>query len=879
MADYKIVGEVLAKRPARLSMSSKSPGNGPQNGKQAGKQAGDKTAGAKTVGGAMAGADAVGAETTAGQQALEDALSALRASRRVGNNIVRWHVLPAEPARYAPLPEGLDPVVAEALHARGIDRLYTHQAEAIAATLAGRNVVVVTPTASGKTLCYNVPVLQRLVERPQARALYLFPTKALAQDQYAGLHALTESMGRDVRVYTFDGDTPMAARQAIRQAGQIVVTNPDMLHAGILPNHAKWLRLFENLETVVIDELHNYRGVFGSHVANVIRRLKRICKFYGSNPRFICCSATVANPLQMAETLVGEPFDIVDKNGAPRGERVLIFYNPPVVNRELGIRASSVKEARRIALRFLERGIQTIVFARSRVDVEILTTYLRRALQRAGGDPSRVQGYRGGYLPSERREIERGVRDGRVLGVVSTNALELGIDIGALQAAVLCGYPGSIASTWQQGGRAGRKQQTAVMVLVATSSPLNQYLMEHPEYFIGASPEQGILNPDNLLVMQSHLKCALAEIPMADGETFGPATEALLEDLDSQRLARHSGGAWHWANEAYPAGEISLRVATPQNFIIHDSSDRNRVLGEMDYESAQELLHPQAIYLHQGTTYCVDELDWAGRKAYVRQVKADYYTDAVTQSELLVLHVDQTEPATAPPEQAQTPAISPANGPDGPAAAPSSLPPTSSFTSTSSLKSFSSLPPDPDARFQSLLSRNFGEVRVNATVPRFKKIMFETQESIGYGEVNLPPYELHTEAAWWTFRAETKAWLERQGLDLGAGLHGLAWLAGNVAPLFVMSDPRDLRCLAMARSPFDGLPAIYLYDRVPGGIGLARKAFGLDRQIFRAALEVASGCRCRDGCPSCVGPEMEPGTKPRTSALALLKALLIQNSE
>jgi DEAD/DEAH box helicase domain-containing protein len=774
------------------------------------------------------------------QQAIADALAALRGSRRIANNVTRWHTIAAQPAQFAPFPAALDPALVEVLRAQGIEQLYSHQAEAIERTLAGENVVVVTPTASGKTLCYNLPILQRLIERPQSRALCLFPTKALSHDQYGGLYEMTravqEKNGRDIRVFTFDGDTPMAARKAIRAAGQIVVTNPDMLHAGILPNHTKWIKLFENLETVVIDELHNYRGVFGSHVANVIRRLRRICRFYGSDPRFICCSATIANPGQMAERLVGEPFTAIDRNGAPRGERVLVFYNPPVVNRELGIRASSVKEARRVAMRFLERGLQTIVFARSRIRVEILTTYLRRAMRRLGRDPRAIQGYRGGYLPNERRDIERGIKSGEVLGVVSTNALELGIDIGSLQAAVLCGYPGTIASAWQQGGRAGRKQQTAVMVLVAGSSPLNQYLMEHPEYFLEASPEQGILNPDNVLILQSHLKCAVNEIPFAAGETFGPGTEALLEFLEDRRVVRRSGDKWHWSSDAYPAEEISLRTSTPQNFIIHDKTDNNRVLGEVDYDSAQELLHPQAIYIHRGVTYYVDELDWEGRKAHVRQVTADYYTDAIAKSDLVVLHVDQTEPLAEP-----TPI---------------------------------DVHLDPPAPFHPLLSRNFGDLRVDITVPRFKKVKFETQESIGYGDVVLPQYELHTEGAWWTLHPETKLWLERQGLDLGAGLHGLAWLVGNVAPLFVMSDPRDLRCHAMVRSTFDGLPALYLYDRVAGGIGLARRAYGLDRQIFRAALEVAAGCRCAEGCPSCVGPELEIGARARTSARTLLAAIL-----
>ena len=783
----------------------------------------------------MTSATATSPETD--QTTIEEVLAALRGSRRLAANVAHWHVVPAQEAEYAPFPERLAPEIREVLRDQGIERLFCHQAEAIGRNLAGEHVVVVTPTASGKTLCYNAPVLQRLLERPESRALYLFPTKALSHDQYHGLYELTGALGREIKVYTFDGDTPSAARRAIRSAGQIVVSNPDMLHAGILPHHTKWVRLFENLETVVIDELHQYRGVFGSHVANVIRRLRRICAFYGSSPRFICCSATVANPDQMAEQLIGERFSVVDRNGAPRGERVLIFYNPPVVNKELGIRASSVKEARRVALRFLERGLQTIVFARSRMRVEILTKYLKRAAARLRLDPRRVRGYRGGYLPNERREIERGLRSGEILGVVSTNALELGIDIGALQAAVLCGYPGTIASTWQQGGRAGRKQQTAVMVMIATSSPLDQFLMSHPEYFLGASPEHGIMNPDNILILSEHLKCAINEAPLRDDEAFGPAfPAALVEYLEQQQTVRRSGRLYHWSSDSFPAEGVSLRSATPQNFIVHNQSDGGRVLAEVDYDSAQELIHPHAIYMHQGRTFYVDELDWERRKAFVRAVRADYYTDAITKSDLFVLHVDQSEPAQTPGGAA------PAQpGPDG---------------------------------FSPLLSRNFGEVRVDITVPKFKKVKFETQESIGYGDINLPQYELPTQAAWWTLRAETKPWLEGCGLDLGGALKGLAWVLGNVASLYVMSDRRDMPALAMVRSTFDGLPAIYLYDRVPGGIGLARRAFGMDRQILRAARDVVGECRCNQGCPSCVGPPIEIGDKARASAAALLDAIL-----
>lgn len=766
------------------------------------------------------------------QQTIEEILAQLRGAGRIHRNIVRWHKLDAAPAQYASFPDRLSPELIEVLRGEGYGQLYTHQAEATERSLAGEHVVVVTPTASGKTLCYNLPVLQRLYEREEARALYLFPTKALSHDQYRNLHTMTEQLGRELKVYTFDGDTPAAARRSIRTAGQIVLTNPDMLHAGILPNHTRWIKLFENLETIVIDELHQYRGVFGSHVANVIRRLKRICAFYGSSPRFICCSATIANPGAMAEQLIEEPVTVISKNGAPRGERQVIMYNPPVVNHELGIRASAVKEARRLALRFIERGLQTIVFAPSRIRVEILTTYLKRAMRRLGQRDDRIRGYRGGYLPRERREIEEGIKTGQVLGVVSTNALELGIDIGSLQVAVLTGFPGTIASTWQQGGRAGRKGQTAVMVLVANSSPVNQFLMQHPEYLLEASPEEGILNPDNVMILVSHLKCAVNELPMACDETYGGlAQTTLLDYLADENIMRRVGDRYHWASESYPAEEVSLRTAVAQNFIIHDRSNDNRVLGEVDFDSAQMLVHPKAVYIHQGVTFFVEELDWEKRKAYVRCKKADYYTDAISKSDLFVLHVDESDTR----EHEET---------------------------------------DAGTCFQPLLSRNFGEVRVDIKVPKFKKIKFETHESIGYGEIDLPQYELHTQAAWWALRAETKEWLEGQGHDLGAALAGMAWLMGNVAALYVMTDPRDMPTLAMVRSTFDGLPSLYLYDRFAGGVGLSRRAYGLDRQIMRAALDVARGCPCKSGCPACVGPELEVGEKAKRSAQILLEAIV-----
>ena len=573
----------------------------------------------------------------------------LLSDRRYGRNITRCEHIPAKPAEYRPFPATMSEDLKKVLRERGIEQLYSHQAEAVRNVQSGKHVAIVTPTASGKTLCYNIPVVDKLIEKPESRALYLFPTKALSQDQLNELYGITKELGRNLKVYTFDGDTPASARKAIRSAGHIVVTNPDMLHTGILPHHTLWIKLFENLSYIVVDELHHYRGVFGSHLSNVIRRLKRICAFYGSNPQFICCSATIANPGQLAETIIEEPFEVVDQNGAPQGEKYFVFYNPPVVNEELGIRRSHVKEAARLSARFVYEGVQTIVFARSRLRVEILTTYLKRIMKRLKRNPEQIKGYRGGYLPLERRAIERGVKEGHILGVVSTNALELGIDIGSLSVSILTGYPGSIASTWQQGGRAGRRQGAALILLIASSSALDQFMVGHPEYFFGQSPEAGIVNPDNLAILASHVKCAAFELPFLDGEKFGTAEVTdILRYLDEEHILRHTKGRWYWSSEKYPAEEVSLRSATPENFVVLNTTRKNEVIGEVDYGSAPFLIHDEAIYLHQTQSFIIDNLDWDRRIAYAREVDSDYYTDAQEKTDIKILREELSESAVYP---------------------------------------------------------------------------------------------------------------------------------------------------------------------------------------------------------------------------------------
>lgn len=547
---------------------------------------------------------------------LQEVIDILQTNPSYQQNIVHWHTIEEKEAKTAPFPASLHTKLREALEKRGIGSLYTHQKTAFDLATAKKNVVAVTPTASGKTLCYNLPVLQSIMENDQARALYLFPTKALAQDQKSELNEIIEEMEMPINSYTYDGDTPANIRQKVRKAGHIVITNPDMLHSAILPHHTKWVSLFENLKYIVIDELHTYRGVFGSHVANVIRRLKRICRYYGSDPIFICTSATIANPKELAEHLTGAHVTLVDNNGAPSGRKHFIFYNPPIVNKPLNIRRSATLEVRNIAGEFLKNKIQTIVFARSRVRVEIILTYLQELVKNQLQHKS-IQGYRGGYLPKQRREIERGLREGSIYGVVSTNALELGVDIGQLQVCVMTGYPGTVASAWQQAGRAGRRHGEAVIVMVASSSPLDQYMIQHPDYFFSRNPETARINPDNLVILVDHLKCASYELPFKQGETFdGVEIEDVLEFLQEERVIHFSGDKWYWMNDSFPAHNISLRSASQENVVIIDQSDvaNVKVIGEMDRFSAMTLLHDEAIYLHQGIQYQVEYLDWDEKK-------------------------------------------------------------------------------------------------------------------------------------------------------------------------------------------------------------------------------------------------------------------------
>ena len=745
----------------------------------------------------------------------------LRRDHMFMKDVTRWEVIPAREARTMPFPASMDERLKPALARRGIHELYTHQAKSLEAIARGEDVTVVTPTASGKTMCYNLPVLSAILQNPDSRALYLFPTKALSADQVSELYDMIEEMGVDIKTYTYDGDTPAAARKAVRQAGHIVVTNPDMLHSGILPHHTKWVKLFENLRYIVIDEIHTYRGVFGSNLANVLRRLMRLCEFYGSHPQYILCSATIANPRELAETLTGRPVTLVDDNGAPMGERHFVFYNPPVVNRQLGIREGAVPVTRAISGMLLKNGIQAITFARSRLTVEVLTRYLKDMVRDPLGNAGRVRGYRGGYLPGERREIERGLRAGKVDAVVSTNALELGIDIGALDACVMCGYPGTIASAWQQAGRAGRRKGTSIVFFIASSAAIDQYIVNHPDYLLHQSPENALLNPDNLYILMSHFKCAAFELPFEDNDSFGnaPGTGEMLEYLNEEGILHHAEGRYHWSAEDFPASEISLRSAASENFIIVDITDpaHHRVVGEVDRFTAPMLLHENAIYMHEGRQFQVEKLDFDACKAFIRAVDVGYYTDADLNINLSLLDVEKEEP------------------------------------------------------FAGTAAAGLGEIKVTALVTMFKKIKFDTHETLGFGHVRLPETDMHTTAMWWTLPDELAEKIPSDRLK--NGMMGIANLLRIVCPLYLMCAPQDIAVVYQVRSPITDKPTIICYDNCPGGIGLAHKAYGMRNLLLQKALQVAEDCPCTYGCPSCVGPVGEIGEDGKRTAIRLLREL------
>ncbi len=777
----------------------------------------------------------------------ENLLNSLRLLNEMGlkeDSIRAIKHIPAQEGIYADYPAGLHASLRQALERKGYLKLYSHQRTSWDVLQAGKHIVVVTPTASGKTLCYNLPVLNAILLGPSSRAIYLFPTKALSQDQRAELDEIIDLLPEGIKIYTYDGDTPQDARKAIRGVGQIILTNPDMLHTGILPHHTKWINLFKNLKYIVIDELHNYRGIFGSHLANVLRRLKRIAAFYGSSPQFILSTATIANPVEMAERMIEEPVILVDNNGAPRGEKYFVFYTPPVVNRFLGIRRSYINESRRVASVFLKNNLQTIAFAQSRLNTEVLLTYLKEEIEKSTRDEGLIRGYRGGYLPLKRREIEKGLREGKILGVVSTNALELGIDIGSLDAAVLAGYPGTIASTWQRAGRAGRKTGKSAAVLVASSSPLDQFIVNHPEYFFSKSPERALINPDNLSILVSHVECASFELPFSDGEKFGRMDIAeILKFLEEEELLHHSKEKWYWTSDAYPADGVSLRSISSDNFVVVDTTQETKAIAEVDFSSALTTLHPKAIYMCEGEQYFVEKLDFDQRKAHVKKTDVDYFTDAIDYTKIKILDVF-------------------------------------------------------DKKKLDRCRVSHGEVHVATQVVGFKKIKFFTMENVGAGNLSLPQNEMHTTAYWLTIVAPFVQRLPFSSDEKINGLFGLAYLLHHVSPLFMMCDlhdvgvsigdnmtgesvpPRDipLKVAPIEEQPVfmgpDFEPNIFIYDNYPGGIGLSPALFELERSLLQHCLKTIAICPCREGCPSCVGPSRETGKQAKQVAQEILRGLL-----
>jgi DEAD/DEAH box helicase domain-containing protein len=844
---------------------------------------------------------------------LSEVLDAFRQDAKFMRCVTAWQRVPARHARTAPWPDRLDPRVVAAVQAGGVDRPYVHQGQAIEAALGGENVVLSTSTASGKTLAYNVPVLDALLDDPEACALYIFPAKALAHDQLTNLKALIPDF--DITLRAYDGDTPTAQRSTIRNEARLLVTNPDMLHVGILPHHTRWMRFFSNLRYVVLDEIHTYRGIFGGHVANVLRRLRRICRFYGADPRFICASATIANPRELAERLIEAPVTLVDDDGAPRGEKHIVFYNPPLVDEQLGIRRSATLVAKDIAARFLEADVQTIVFARARLTTEVLLGYLRDAVTASGGDRRAIEGYRGGYLPDERRAIERGLREGAVRGVVTTNALELGIDIGQLSACVMTGYPGTIASTWQQAGRAGRRAGLSSAMLVASALPLDQFLITHPDYFFGQPVEHALLDPDNLSVLANHVACAAFELPFEPGESFGrfEDVEEILDALADEDLLHRHNGNYTWIGEGYPAARLSLRTSSPDTVVIQatsgDAQDaaEPEVIGEMDRPSAPTLIHEGAVYLHGGETYVVDALDWDEGIAHVRPVELDYYTRASATTEVEVLEVLRSTDQAAQEQGGEPPQV----------------------------------------------THTYGELLITTQATGYRRIKRYSHETLGWAPIDLPEQTMRTIGYRLALSGELTKALEEAGvlkpqLDYGpnwaaqrdaararddyrcrrcgaperddrqhdvhhltpfrafgyvpgqndryklanrlenlitlcpschrqaerargtrGALGGLAYLLRNLAPLHLMCAPGDLGSAVEARAKASAAPTVTLYDSAPGGAGLSARLYEIRAELLAAALDRVRECACADGCPACVGPvgDVAPGVKALTQQL------------
>ena len=814
-------------------------------------------------------------------------------------NIVHKHRFPERVAQWEDIPQSISHDVTDLLNKEQIFRLYTHQSAAIHEILQGKHVVVSTGVASGKSLCYQIPLLQTAATNPGAASLLLFPTKALTQDQFSSLSKKLSrlTVPNQTSVATagiYDGDTPKGQREKIRQSVRIIFTNPDMLHLGILPHHTNWVDFFRNLKYVIIDELHVYRGIFGSHFTNLIRRLKRIANRYGSHPQFICTSATLTNTGEFVSRLLEESFTHISNEGSPAVEKTMYVYNPPIVNAELGSRANTLGEAEKIALSAMDSHIQTLVFTQSRRTVELILKNMHRYLT----DRKKVQGYRSGYLPEERREIETKLRNGQIECVISTNAMELGIDVGGLDLVVMVGYPGSITSVHQQGGRAGRKGKSSQVILVATQALLDQYILQHPDYLFGRSPEATLINPDNPFLLLNHIQCAAFEIPFQKHDFFGRVPpEEVSEYLDYLKeigKLYESGDQYFWISDGYPADSISLRTAGTGQFILQN---QDQTIGMVDDGSAYWLVHPHAVYLHNAESYLVDSMDLENKRVQLIKTDPGYYTQSVRESEFELLDLFQS-----------------------------------------------------DTILQ--LKRSLGEIKVLNRTVGFKKIRWVTNEILGYSELDLPATTLVAHGVWFSFPPDTvkalmdlKAWTNtsneygedwqeirkkarerdhfkctncdkpegkhthdvhhkvpfrsftdrneanrlenlvtlchtchmkaEQQVRIQSGLAGLSSILQNLAPLFLMCDHSDIHVNTdPACSMANGDPAVILYDSVPGGIGLSEKAHDILPDLLKESGNIVQKCTCLDGCPACVGPVAQNGEGSKRVVSIMLDYLL-----
>jgi len=728
-------------------------------------------------------------------------LEEIEHGRDYEGQIIHIKDIPARDAQYGQLREPLSPRLEESLRSQGVEQLYSHQITAIEAIREGKNIVVATSTASGKTLCYNIPILEAVLSDENTRALYLYPTKALAQDQLKKLIRFKEiDPAFTFEAGTYDGDTPTNTRRRLRSSGRLILSNPDMLHSSILPNHTRWGEFFTNLKFVVMDEIHTYRGIFGSNVTNLMKRFNRICAHYGSSPQFICCSATIGNPKELAETLTGHEIVLVDNDGSPKGPKKFVLWNPPFIDEGKTERRSPNSEATSLMVDLIKGRVQTITFVQARVVAELIFRYCQEGLQRIRPAlANSIRAYRSGYLPEDRREIEQQLFSGELLGVVSTSALELGIDVGGLDACIIVGYPGTISSTWQRAGRAGRGEEEALAILIGHNNPIDQYLMKNPKYFFGQPVENAVISVDNPYIMVGHLRCAAKELPITlkDEEMFGETAPALLNLLEDDAQVRFSGDKWYWTGTGWPSADFGLRDIAQNTYNIVDTTEgRNQVIGTLDEFSAFMLVHNQAIYMQEAETYFVKELNLAQKIAYVEKINADYYTQAVTETNI---RVDRTEME------------------------------------------------------RDLLRSKafFGQVTVTSTTIMFRKIKLYTLESIGFGNLDLPPQDLETSAVWIIPPLSAINRVKEYGRIPSEGLMGIGNALTGVIPLYVICDYIDIG--PVVDSSNTGVPTIFIYDKYPSGLGFAEKSYEMLDQIMERCMELISSCPCEDGCPSCVG--------------------------